>query len=259
MPTQRISASSYSNTAPLIWSFLYGSNHGKVELILDNAPARSTEMLTQNRVDAALVPVIASQLIEGVRVIPDVCVGAQKKVQSVCLVTHGRDLTDVKTVFGSLTNYQKGGIQVIRDDPKNYAFSNVFEVASKAKPYERVAVGKNFEYVIECVRADATSPWFTCDHDEFLLVMDGMVEVRLQKPGADQGAPTGSDGAALVRGEPTGPKMGHIICRRGHMALLPRGAAYQFHADKPGVLTIQTVHGPLTVERWAEICETRST
>ena len=98
MQTPRISASSYSNTAPLIWSFLYGSNHGKVELILDNAPARSTEMLMQDRVDAALVPVIASQLIEGVRVIPDVCVGAKKKVQSVCLVTDGRDLTDVKTV-----------------------------------------------------------------------------------------------------------------------------------------------------------------
>ena len=98
MPTPRISASSYSNTAPLIWSFLYGSNHGKVELILDNAPARSTEMLMQDRVDAALVPVIASQFIENVRLVPDVCVGAKEKVRSVCLVTDGRDLADVKTV-----------------------------------------------------------------------------------------------------------------------------------------------------------------
>lgn len=98
MRTQRISASSYSNTAPLVWSFLYGSNHGKVEIILDNAPARSAELLMQDRVDAALVPVIASQFIEGVRLIPDVCVGAKERVRSVCLVTRGADLAHVGSV-----------------------------------------------------------------------------------------------------------------------------------------------------------------
>jgi chorismate dehydratase len=98
MPTPRISASSYSNTAPLIWSFLYGANHGKVELVLDNAPSRSAELLAQDRVDAALVPVIASQFIDDVKLIRDVCVGAKEKVRSVCLVTNGRELNDVKTV-----------------------------------------------------------------------------------------------------------------------------------------------------------------
>src|SRR5215210_4914933 len=94
----RISASSYSNTAPLVWSFLYGRNHGKVEIILDNAPARSAELLSQDRVDAALVPVIAIQTIDDVRLIPDVCVGARERVRSVCLVTKGKDLKDVKSV-----------------------------------------------------------------------------------------------------------------------------------------------------------------
>ena len=98
MNTPRISASSYSNTAPLVWSFLYGQNHGKVEIILDNAPARSAELLNQDRVDAALVPVIAYQMIEGVRLIPDVCVGAKTRVRSVCLVTKGADLKDVHSV-----------------------------------------------------------------------------------------------------------------------------------------------------------------
>lgn len=167
-------------------------------------------------------------------------------------------MADVKTVFGSLSNYQKGGIQVISDDPRNYVFSNVFDVAAKSKSYERVAVGKNFEYVIECLRAEGTSPWYTADHDEFALVMDGEVEVRLAKPGPGQTAPAGSDGAVLLKGEPAGPKMGRITASRGHMALLPKGAAYQFHASRPGVVTIQTVQGPLTIERWAEICETRS-
>lgn len=98
MQQPRISASSYSNTAPLVWSFLYGKNHGSVELIMDTAPARSAELLAQNRVDAALVPVIAYQMIEGVRLVPDVCVGARERVRSVCLATNGVDLADVRKV-----------------------------------------------------------------------------------------------------------------------------------------------------------------
>jgi chorismate dehydratase len=98
MQQTRISASSYSNTAPLIWSFLYGTNRGKYELILDNAPARSAELLAQNRIDAALVPVIEYQRIDNILLVPNVCVGARERVRSVCLVTKGEDLKDVKTV-----------------------------------------------------------------------------------------------------------------------------------------------------------------
>jgi chorismate dehydratase len=98
MNVPRISASSYSNTAPLIWSFLYGSMHGHVEIILDNAPARSAELLAQGRVDAALVPVIAYQSLPDVRLVPGVCVGAKEKVLSVALITRGMELEDVRSV-----------------------------------------------------------------------------------------------------------------------------------------------------------------
>src|SRR5687768_17042358 len=98
MITPRISASSYSNTAPLIWSFLYGSHHGQVELILDNAPARSAQLLGEGRVDAALVPVIAYHQLEGVRIVPGVCIAAKEKARSVCLVTRGMELSDVRSV-----------------------------------------------------------------------------------------------------------------------------------------------------------------
>ncbi|CAN5632947.1 menaquinone biosynthesis protein [soil metagenome] len=98
MNVPRISASSYSNTAPLIWSFLYGSMHGSVEIILDNAPARSAELLAQDRVDAALVPVIAYQMLSDVRLIPAVCVGAKERVRSFGLITRGMDLEDVRSV-----------------------------------------------------------------------------------------------------------------------------------------------------------------
>ena len=98
METPRISASSYSNTAPLVWSFLYGKNRGLAEVIMDTAPARSAELLAQDRVDAALVPVIAYQMFNDVQMIPNVCVGARMRVRSVCLVTKGKDLADVRSV-----------------------------------------------------------------------------------------------------------------------------------------------------------------
>ena len=98
MTIARLSASNYSNSAPLIWSFIYGANRGRYELILDNAPARSAELLRQKRVDAALVPVIEFQRIDDVKLVPHVCVGAKERVQSVCLVTKGEELKDVKSV-----------------------------------------------------------------------------------------------------------------------------------------------------------------
>ena len=38
-------------------------------------------------------------------------------------------MTGYVTKFGSLDDYDKGSIEVIDDDPKHYAFSNIFEVA----------------------------------------------------------------------------------------------------------------------------------
>src|SRR6478672_1787633 len=128
------------------------------------------------------------------------------------------------TRFGSLDDYEKGGIDLIDDDPKRYAFSNIFEVASASAPYEKVAVGKNMQYVLEVLRAEGTSAWRTCAHDEFALVLDGEVEVRLVR--LDQPlAESGKKGSVAVDGEPTGTPMGRVVARRGHMVLLPANAA----------------------------------
>ena len=51
-----------------------------------------------------------------------------------------------------------------------------------------------------------------------------------------------------------GPKMGTIKLSRGHMALLPVGAAYRFSAESPATLMIQTIDGPVTQHKWAEFC-----
>lgn len=164
--------------------------------------------------------------------------------------------TAYQTRFGSLAAFEKGGVQIIDDNVKNYAFSNCFEIASKAKPYERVVFGQNQIYVLETLRAEGTSPWFTCAHDEFALCMDGAVDIHLVKLDAAQTiADAEKNGAVLVKGEPQGQKMGWMTIRRGHQALLPKHCAYQFRAAQPGVLVLQTCKGDLSVERWAEICQ----
>ena len=161
-----------------------------------------------------------------------------------------------KTRFGSLADFEKGTIDIIDDDPTRYAFSNVFEVASAARPYEKVAVGKNRQYVVEAIRAEGTSEWRTAPHDEFALVMDGEIEIRLRKLGADDIGPTAERGSNALSGNPSGAAMGHVVAGRGHMTLLPTGAAYQFHAERPAVILLQTQEGPDTIYRWAEIIQT---
>ena len=165
-------------------------------------------------------------------------------------------MTRYVTRFGSLDHYEKGGVEIIADDPKNYVFSNIFEVASMSKPYEKVAVGKNIEYVLEVIRAEGTSEWRAAAHDEFALVMDGEVEIRLLKLADPSVVPPDKHGSIALKGEPAGRKMGLVRARRGHMTLLPAGAAYQFHADRPGVILLQTTAGDDTRYRWAEICQT---
>ncbi len=161
------------------------------------------------------------------------------------------------TRFGSLRHFEKGGVEVINDDARNYVFSNIFEVASKARPYEKVAVGKNIEYVIEAIRAEGTSGWRAPAQDEFALVMDGEVEIRLLKladPGVVPAGTTGSIGLAGHAGRPQDgrgarPARPHDAPARGRRLPVPRRAARAWCCCRPWPARD-------TVERWAEICQT---
>ena len=163
----------------------------------------------------------------------------------------------LETRFGSLDDYTKGGIEIVDDDPKHYAFSNMFEVANQSAPYEKVVVGMNRQYTLEAIRAEGESSWMTAPHDEFALVMDGEVTIRLVKLSDPRAHHAEDDtGARPIEGEPVGQPMGMIRAQRGHMALLPADSAYQFQSDVPGVILLQTIRGPDSIERWADICIT---
>jgi len=164
-------------------------------------------------------------------------------------------MASYETRFGSLSSYDQGQVVIIDDDPRNYAFSNVFDVASHARAFEQIAVAKNLEYVLAVERVEHVSPWRTAVHDQFALVMDGevvfeFVDVEQQPEGTPEG------GSITLADEPTGPPMGTVVARQGHMVLLPAGSAYRYSADVAAVLLLQTVVGPEVRFRWPQICQT---
>src|SRR5260221_13322866 len=111
-PLPRIAASSYLNTAPLIWSFTHGSQRDAVQLFTDKAPARCAEMLGNGEVDAALVPVIEYQRIPDVVIVPDVCVGSRAAVRSVVIVSKQNNLKKIKRV--ALDNSSRTSVALVK-------------------------------------------------------------------------------------------------------------------------------------------------
>jgi chorismate dehydratase len=82
-----IAASSYLNTAPLIYSFIEGEQRELCRFLSDAAPARCADLLAEGTADAALIPVIEYQRIPGLFVVPGVCVSSKNKVRSVVLAS----------------------------------------------------------------------------------------------------------------------------------------------------------------------------
>lgn len=83
----KIAASTYLNSAPLIYSFLQGSLKDNCYFLGNTAPARCADLLAENLVDIALIPVIEYQRINNICLIPDISVSAKQAVRSVILVS----------------------------------------------------------------------------------------------------------------------------------------------------------------------------
>jgi chorismate dehydratase len=95
--TFRLAASSYLNSAPLIWSFLYGAHRGSVDFV-EAVPARCAQLLSESAVEGALIPVIEYQRIASGSLVPNVCVGSRKEVLSVVLVSRDKQLENINSV-----------------------------------------------------------------------------------------------------------------------------------------------------------------
>ena len=98
--------------------------------------------------------------------------------------------------------------------------------------------------MLEAIRAEGTSPWFTASHDEAAMVMDGEVEIRLVK--LDRRSwPRITKAPRCSRAIPTASRWATSSRRRGHMALLPERRGVSISRAKPGVILLQTIEGDL--------------
>jgi chorismate dehydratase len=93
----RIAASTYLNSAPLVYSFTQGFLRKKYDFIGDEAPSRCAEMLSSGQCEIALIPVIELQRIPGLRIVPKTAVASKRRVRSV-LIASRRPLEEVRTL-----------------------------------------------------------------------------------------------------------------------------------------------------------------
>jgi chorismate dehydratase len=93
----RIAASTYLNSAPLVYSFIRGELRDRYIFTGDAAPSQCAAMLAKRLCDVALIPVIEYQRISGLRIIPDIAVASKRRVRSVLLAAR-RPLGEVRRV-----------------------------------------------------------------------------------------------------------------------------------------------------------------
>lgn len=87
MVKPRIAASSYLNSAPIVWAFSEGSQRDRCILEPDPAPSACARFLADRAVDGALIPSIEVQRIAGLAVARNVCIAAREQVRSVLLLS----------------------------------------------------------------------------------------------------------------------------------------------------------------------------
>ena len=100
-----------------------------MQLLTDAAPAYCADLLASESVEAALVPIIEYQRIAGARIIPNVCVGSEKKVRSVVLVSKHDDLKLVRRVaLDSMSRTSQALVKIVFRE--FLGFEPVWEVTS---------------------------------------------------------------------------------------------------------------------------------
>src|SRR5438128_2657299 len=95
--SMRIAASTYLNSAPLVYSFAQGALRRRYNFLGDAAPSRCAAMLTRGECEIALIPVIEYRRIPGLRIIPEIAVASKGRVRSVLLAARC-PLEDVRHV-----------------------------------------------------------------------------------------------------------------------------------------------------------------
>jgi chorismate dehydratase len=92
-----VAAVSYNNTKPLIYGLQQGLMKNEIELITDY-PSNIAELLVNNEIDLALVPVAIIPKLKTYQIITNYCIGCDGLVASVCLFSEV-PIEDVKSIW----------------------------------------------------------------------------------------------------------------------------------------------------------------
>lgn len=112
----KISIVSYSNTLPFLYGLQQSDIMNDIDLQLD-IPSKCAEKLLTNQVDIGLVPVAILPELPEYHILTDFCIGANKKVNSVILVSDV-PLNEIDTI---LLDYQsKSSINLVQILAKEY-------------------------------------------------------------------------------------------------------------------------------------------
>ncbi len=139
----RVAAVSYLNTKPLIYGFEKGMMKNDIELITD-FPAKIANMLLQDEVDMALIPVAAIPQLKEHYIVTDYCIGTVGEVASVCLFSDVQ-LQEIGTI---LLDYQsKSSVGLLRILLKEHWQINP-ELVFASEGYEKNIAGATAGLVI---------------------------------------------------------------------------------------------------------------
>jgi chorismate dehydratase len=96
MPSLRISAISFLNTAPLMWDFEHGdaSRDFEIEYTIPSACAAA---LASNQADIGIIPAFAYAEIPALVILPNIAIAAKDRVRSILLVSK-KPIDEVLTV-----------------------------------------------------------------------------------------------------------------------------------------------------------------
>ena len=96
MPSLRISAISFLNTAPLMWDFEHG-DAGRNFDIEYTIPSACAAALAAKQADIGIIPAFTYAEIPGLVILPNIAIAAKDRVRSILLVSK-RPIEEVQTV-----------------------------------------------------------------------------------------------------------------------------------------------------------------
>jgi chorismate dehydratase len=139
----RVSAVKYANTYPFMYGLIESGFDKIVELQTDH-PADCAAKLIADKVDIGLIPVAALPLLKEYQIISDFCIGANKNVRTVLLLSNC-EFQDIKSVY--LDYRSRSSINLTKVLAQNYWMKD-FNWVNTSKGFDFLDIGTDEAVVL---------------------------------------------------------------------------------------------------------------